>query len=143
MTKKREFHTNIAGKVRNTKLPKRKALWPLFEAISNSIHAIEEKGNLKSGQIIIDIVRNGKKETYENLKIVDIYPVNSFLIHDNGLGFNDNNLNSFLTAESDYKFEKGAKGVGRFVALKAFNHVNYNSSFQVMPYFGWARQDSI
>jgi hypothetical protein len=130
MTKKIEFHTNIAGKVRNTKLPKRKALWPLFEAISNSIHAIEEKGNLKSGQIIIDIVRNGKKEIYENLKIVDIYPVNSFLIHDNGLGFNDNNLNSFLTAESDYKIEKGAKGVGRFVALKAFNHVNYNSSFQ-------------
>ena len=130
MTKNREFHTNIAGKVRNTKLPKRKALWPLFEAISNSIHAIEEKGNLESGQIYIDIIRNGRKEAFENLKVVDIYPVNSFLIHDNGLGFNDNNLDSFLTAESDYKIEKGAKGIGRFVALKAFNHVNYNSSFK-------------
>lgn len=129
MINKREFHTNIAGKVRNTKLPKRKALWPLFEAISNSIHAIEEKGNLESGQIFIDVIRNGSQEALESLKKVDIYPVNSFLIHDNGLGFNNNNLESFLTAESDYKIEKGAKGIGRFVALKAFNHVNYNSSF--------------
>ncbi len=40
---KDEFITNIAGKVRNTRLPKNRALWPLFEIISNAVHAIETR----------------------------------------------------------------------------------------------------
>ena len=28
-----QFTTNISGKVRNTRLPKSKALWPLFEVV--------------------------------------------------------------------------------------------------------------
>ncbi|MFC0875531.1 hypothetical protein ACE01N_03005 [Saccharicrinis sp. FJH2] len=125
----KEFHTNIAGKVRNTKLPKRKALLPLFETISNSIHAIEEKGNVKSGQIQIFIVRNGRDETLKEIKEIEKYPIKGFSIIDNGIGFNEKNFDSFLTAESDYKIEKGAKGIGRFVALKAFKQVKYSSCF--------------
>jgi len=130
MINKKEFHTNIAGKIRNTKLPKRKALWPLFETISNSIHAIEEKGNLESGHIQIYIIRNGKPDTLKDLKTVDNYPVKSIHVYDNGIGFNDENLESFLTAETEYKIEKGARGIGRFVALKAFSYVNYESSYK-------------
>lgn len=125
-----EFHTNIAGKVRNTKLPKRKALWPLFETISNSIHAIQEKGNIESGQIQIYIIRNGHQDALKNIKNADNYPINSFHVHDNGIGFTDKNLESFLTAESDYKIEKGAKGIGRFVSLKAFRQVKYTSCYK-------------
>ncbi|SNR60520.1 hypothetical protein SAMN06265371_106201 [Lutibacter agarilyticus] len=131
MQEKREFHTNIVGKVRNTKLPKRKALWPLFETISNSIHAIEEKGNLESGHIYIYIIRNGDAETLKGMNKIDIFPVQSFVVQDNGMGFNNNNFESFLTAESDYKIEKGAKGIGRFVTLKAFKEVHYKSSFKL------------
>lgn len=126
----KEFHTNIAGKVRNTKLPKRKALWPLFETLSNSIHAIEEKGNVEYGQIQIFVVRNGDHETLSSLQDIEKYTVKNIHVRDNGIGFTDKNLESFLTAESEYKIEKGAKGIGRFVALKAFKQINYKSSYK-------------
>lgn len=125
-----EFHTNIAGKVRNTKLPKGKAMWPLYEVISNAIHAIEERGNIDTGLITIKILRNGDTETLEDMMNVEISPVKSFIIEDNGIGFNEDNFKSFLTAESEYKIEKGAKGIGRFVCLKAFRSITYDSVFQ-------------
>lgn len=124
-----EFITNISGKIRNTKLPKNKALWPLYEVISNGIHAIEEKGNLKSGQIQIDIIRNGNQETLHEMENVEVSPIHSFIIKDNGIGFNEDNYKSFLTAESEYKIEKGAKGIGRFVCLKAFRTVKITSVY--------------
>jgi hypothetical protein len=126
-----EFITNISGKVRNTKLPKNKALWPLYEVISNGIHAIEEKGNLKSGQIQIDIIRNGNQKTLHEMENVEVSPIHSFIIKDNGIGFNEENYKSFLTAESEYKIEKGAKGIGRFVCLKAFRAVKIESVYNV------------
>ncbi|MDJ1483482.1 ATP-binding protein [Cytophagaceae bacterium YF14B1] len=126
---KATFLTNIAGKVRNTRLPKAKALWPLYEVISNSIHAIEEKGILKDGYVKIYIVRQGDPNVLRTLGQVEVYPIKSFKIVDNGIGFNDSNFTSFLTAESDYKVEKGAKGVGRFVCLKAFNSVHIKSMY--------------
>ncbi|WP_126246212.1 ATP-binding protein [Chitinophaga rhizosphaerae] len=126
---KDEFITNIAGKVRNTKLPKNKALWPLFETISNSIHAIEDNNNLKTGRITITLVRNGDQEALKDLSRVEEYAIKSFIVRDNGIGFNADNYKSFLTAESDYKFEKGAKGIGRFVCLKAFRTLKVDSYF--------------
>ena len=39
----RIFSVNLAGKVKNYSLSKRKALMPLFEAIINSINAIDER----------------------------------------------------------------------------------------------------
>lgn len=125
-----DFYTNISGKVRNTKLPKSKALWPLFEVISNAIHAIEEKGgDIKKGMITITVIRNGDTQTLLDLPDVDNYPIKSFIIEDNGIGFNDDNYKSFLTAESDYKIEKGAKGIGRFVCLVAFQSLEFESAF--------------
>ncbi len=49
--------SNIANKVRNTKLPRTKPLMPLFEVISNSIHAINEakRNNSLSSQGKIEI----------------------------------------------------------------------------------------
>ena len=35
---------SIAGRIRNTNLPKTKALLPLFEAVINAFQAIEEAG---------------------------------------------------------------------------------------------------
>ncbi len=124
-----QFTTNISGKVRNTRLPKSKALWPLFEVISNSIHAIEEKGN-PDGKIDITVIRNGKPEILLEQPQIDVYPINSFIVEDNGVGFTKENYKSFLTAESEYKIAKGAKGIGRFVCLKAFKAVIVKSFYQ-------------
>ncbi len=125
-----EFHTNISGKIRNTKLPKTKALWPLFEVISNAIHAIEEKGDLNKGVIKVRIIRNGEPSLLASLNDIEQYPINSFEVKDNGIGFTPDNYQSFLTAESEYKITKGAKGIGRFVALKAFRSVIYDSNYK-------------
>ncbi len=126
--------SNIANKVRNTRLPRTKPLLPLFEVISNSIHSIEEAKKkkiigLKEGKIVIDCIRNGKPETLQSLKDVDIYPIQSFVIGDNGIGLNKENLQAFLEADTDHKIEIGGKGVGRFLCLKGFNELNIESFY--------------
>ncbi|MCX2482845.1 hypothetical protein [Pedobacter sp. MR2016-24] len=123
-----ELHTNVSGKIRNTKLPKAKSLWPLFETLSNSIHAIQDKG-LSTGKISINVIRQGNEELLAECEKVDIYPIKDIEIIDNGIGLNLDNFNSFLTAESDHKIERGAKGIGRFVCLKAFKSLSFKSSY--------------
>ena len=49
---------DIAGKVREKKLASKNALLPLFEAIVNSIHAIEEGSVTRPGIIEIKVERN-------------------------------------------------------------------------------------
>lgn len=127
--------SNIANKVRNTRLPRTKPLLPLFELISNSIHSIEEaitnnfiKPN--SGEIIIDCIRNGSPETLQQFVDIDIYPIHSFVVTDNGIGLNEENLKAFIEADTDHKIDIGGKGVGRFVCLKAFKELNIKSWFQ-------------
>lgn len=120
--------SSIAGRVRNTRLPATKPLWPMFEAISNSIHSIEEKEE-KSGIVEVRLIRQGDSATYKQMTVVDTYPITGMTIVDNGVGFNERNFKSFLTADSDYKIEKGAKGIGRFVCLKAFKAVRVDSIY--------------
>jgi len=65
--------TNLRNRVKKLYLPKTKALYPLFEIISNSIHAIDEKKvelndqNFKR-KIEIKIIRNGSEEILKKLK---------------------------------------------------------------------------
>lgn len=127
--------SNIANKVRNTRLPRKKPLLPLFELISNSIHSIEEavdKNILKptEGKIVIDCIRNGSQETLQQLVDIDIYPIHTFIVSDNGIGLDEENLKAFIEADTDHKIDIGGKGVGRFVCLKAFRELNITSYYQ-------------
>ena len=122
------LHTNLQGRLRNTQLPKSHGLKPVFEAVVNAIHALEEQGNLSTtGKIILNINR----ETQGILDINDscVNEVISFSIEDNGVGFNDRNLQSFQTLDSDHKIDKGCKGVGRLLWLKVFDKVKISSTF--------------
>ena len=40
-----EMGTNLKGRLKNTMLPKNKAIFSLFEAVVNSIHSIDERIN--------------------------------------------------------------------------------------------------
>jgi len=119
------LYVDIAGKIENLSLGATNALLPLFEAISNAKDAIEESGN-NDGIIIIEMLRD---DTKLNDRTRASMPVKGFRVIDNGIGFNDDNFNSFQTSDSTKKAKKGGKGLGRFAYLKVFDTVNASSVY--------------
>jgi hypothetical protein len=128
------MNTNLHGRILHTKLPKSSGLLPLFEAVVNSIHAIEEAGiSSDKGKIIVEILRDGQSSlAFGNdnkpgrESVEDIV---GFKIIDNGVGFNDVNLESFKTLDSEHKADKGCRGVGRLLWLKVFDRVSVKSIY--------------
>lgn len=122
----RGLNVDIAGKIR--KIKSKNPLLPLFEAVVNSIQAINaiDDGN---GKISI-VVHRENKHDYIKLGDVNIPEVIGFTIVDNGIGFNDSNYTSFCTSDSTLKVEEGGKGIGRFSWLKFFENVHIKSVFQ-------------
>lgn len=126
-----EFTIDLAGRIKNFSLPKRNALLPLYEAVVNSFQAIEDRLASEadpSPEIIVTV----KRETVlsdggENIAEPKI---KGFKIFDNGIGFDENNFCSFLKSDSQYKSQRGGKGIGRFCWLKAFAGVRIESNFQ-------------
>lgn len=119
---------DIKGKINEKRLSFNNTLLPLYEAIVNSIQAIEEDSATKTGVIEIDIIRSNQKEI--DFGKIDILPeIVDFQIKDNGIGFNEKNYESFNFAHSTYKFSKGGKGIGRFTWLRAFNKAEIESRF--------------
>lgn len=117
---------DLPGKIRNTPLPRSKALLPMFEAVVNSLQAIEDAGK-SAASPSVDIVV-GRDVVLEGLEIAG--EVNGFTITDNGVGFDDANLDSFLTSDTQYKVGRGGKGLGRFLWLKAFQYAEVESHYQ-------------
>lgn len=89
-------------------------LFPLYEAVSNSFHSIEDRWGddvEEKGHIEIEFDVDGQ----------------GILIADNGIGFDEKNLGAFLTPLTGNKYERGGKGFGRFIAFKIFKEVFYCS----------------
>ncbi len=128
--------TNLPGRLRNTNLKSSQGLMPLFEAVINSIHSIEEAGLSSSeGRIIIEILRSKQMVFDFNAGQKKPGPdacgdIDGFKITDNGIGFTEENMISFQTLDSDHKKEKGCRGVGRLYWLKAFEKANISSVFK-------------
>jgi hypothetical protein len=76
------LHTNLKGRLRNTSLPKSHGLMPVFEAVVNSIHSIEEKGNLDNGGAITLRLNRSSQEAL-NIGPKAVPPIVSFNIEDN------------------------------------------------------------
>ena len=124
------FTLDIKGQLNNMRLSDAKALWPLFEAVVNSIHSIEDSACKDCGEITIFAQRDvGMHESYDKEK-PPLERINSFTITDNGQGFTAEDYTSFNTAYSTLKIKKGCKGIGRFLWLKAFESVEIKSVFQ-------------
>jgi hypothetical protein len=117
--------TDILGQV--ARLPLRpnetNALLPLFEAVSNSLHAINDrfgdKGAAEQGRIDIEILRDGEDDDQ----------IHGFRVSDNGVGLDDHNYNSFRTPFSQHKIQRGGKGVGRLGWLKVFKKIEVESIY--------------
>ncbi len=124
------LNTSLKGRLRNTNLPLTHGLAPLFEAVVNSIHSIDERkrkvDEFNDGEITIKIKRGPQLSIDEYTK-PDII---GFEIIDNGIGFDSENYKSFQTLDSEYKIDIGCRGVGRLLWLKAFNKVSVKSTFE-------------
>ena len=130
------MQTNLKGRVKNTQLPYANGLLPLFEAVVNSIHAIEEGGSpVESGKIRVEIHRRQKNA---ELDFTDgkkkpgpeaLGEIIGFEVTDNGVGFDEVNMESFDTLDSDHKEQLGCRGIGRLLWLKAFQAVRVESTY--------------
>ncbi len=121
--------TNLQGRLRNTSLPKSKAMYALFEALVNSINSVDERicneetFNISDSKISITVLRD---PTYDGNKGELI----GFEISDNGVGFDSKNFQSFNTLDSDLKANKGCHGIGRLLWLKVFSNVAIESTYK-------------
>jgi len=109
---------------RVARLPKPSSLTdgmqPIFEAVSNSMHAIYDRfkaGAVKNGRIIVD---------FSNLKSGGEYAVT---ITDNGIGLDPERFKAFCTTDTPFKIQRGGKGVGRLLWLDAFKVVHVTSVY--------------
>ena len=127
------MNIDIRGKINEKKLAYNNTLLPLYEAIANSIHAIEDDSVTKPGLIEIDIIRSNEPEL--NLPGMKKPQIIDFNVTDNGIGFNDENFESFNLAHSTYKFNKGGKGLGRFIWLRAFHFAEIESIYKENEHF--------
>lgn len=125
----------IRGRLRNTNLPRTKALFPVFEAVVNSIHAIDELGAGTSGSINVEVVRD-KQQSLGSLQQkggkkgpMPVGDIIGFNIVDNGVGFHDENHKSFHLLDSEHKTSIGGKGIGRLLFLKAFRVAKITSHY--------------
>ena len=121
--------TNLNGRLRNTSLPSKNGLMPLFDAVVNSIHSIEELSeNITDSRIVVEIERVSNRGL--GLTSEDQGEITGFKVTDTGVGFNKENMESFETLDTDHKAAKGCRGVGRLLWLKAFDHVDISSVYR-------------
>jgi len=122
--------TDIAGRVKNVYLPLSKPLQPLFEAIDNSIDAIEDAQE-SEGHIEVEVVRDENTLFSETTSSGDrqLAEITGFVVKDNGIGFDDNNYDEFNKSDTTYKAGRGGKGIGRFTWLAAFDKAEIESIY--------------
>jgi signal transduction histidine kinase len=97
------------------------ALQPLFEAVSNAIHATQAKfqSNVaRNGRVTVTVATDRRKKHV------------SASIEDNGVGLDDNNWEAFTTTDTDNKIDIGGKGVGRLLWLDCFDKITVDSVFK-------------
>jgi len=120
--KVQDLQTNLVKRV--DRLPKPRnaamALQPLFEAISNSIHSVQERFGGKvsqKGEIRIEV-----KVDRSKLGV-------AASVSDNGVGLNEKNWKAFRTTDTDNKISIGGKGVGRLLWFDCFSNVSILSRY--------------
>ena len=124
---------SLSGRLRNTQLAKSRALLPLFEAVVNAIQAVDDAPGLDPGSASIEVrISRRSQMAFEFDRAGQpgyAEPIVGFVVKDNGVGFDDRNMESFRTLDSEYKSAKGCRGVGRLLWLKAFQRVEVSSRY--------------
>ncbi|WP_156118002.1 ATP-binding protein [Paracoccus sp. PAMC 22219] len=114
---------NLPNRVRKLTKPRNyaQAMQPFLEAVSNSIMAIDDRCQELEG------LSNGVvKVVISDIGADDI----CIEISDNGIGLDKYRYDAFCEIDTDFKKERGGKGVGRLYWLDAFNKIEVISQFK-------------
>lgn len=118
------MQSNLEGRLKNFKLIPKDAPFCIYESVVNSIQSYPDE--FSSKLVKIDVIR-------EMVLNKDVSPENpniqSIVISDNGIGFNERNFQSFKTLDETTKPELGCKGVGRLTWLKVFDLAEIESVY--------------
>ena len=97
---------NLPNRVRKLTKPRNyaQAMQPFLEAVSNSIMAIDDRV----------AVFGGRSDGVVNIVVSDLGADDiSIEISDNGIGLDKERYDAFCEIDTDFKRERGGKGVGR------------------------------
>lgn len=108
------------------------SLTPIIEAVCNSMDAI---GSERTDGVIDIVVKRSGQQSLKMDSPHILADIVSIDIIDNGIGFTEENKDSFDTYRSGFKMSKGGKGFGRFMYLKYFNHVSIESIYCEEGYY--------
>jgi hypothetical protein len=118
---------DIKRTVENITKGKTNVYTPIVEAIVNSIDSIDQSGR-EDGSIEVIFKRSPNQPL--NLESSALPDFSDIKVIDNGIGFTQENTDSFDTLFSNLKVVKGGKGYGRFTYLKYFEDVSVESVFK-------------
>jgi hypothetical protein len=111
-------------------LPKTQALLPLFEAIVNAIEGIQDLSeDVSDHRIDVSILREKTLFGDAEAGRPPLARICGFEVTDDGVGFNEDNYAAFNEADTQIKADRGGRGVGRFLWLKAFDKVEIDSVY--------------
>ena len=98
---------------------------PLYEAVSNALHAVEDRLGDEAptgGRIHVEVLREDSEEPTPR--------VVGFRVTDNGIGLNADNFQAFRKPDTRHKKNRGGKGVGRLGWLKVFERIAVDSAYE-------------
>jgi hypothetical protein len=120
------MQVHVARRIESTRLPYSRVLLPVYEAIMNSIHAIED-GGAAEGNIEVVLERDLALLSSEHHSYVP--DLQNVMIVDNGVGFTPANLEAFSLVDTPHKERRGGKGLGRLTWLRAFDSAEIDSVY--------------
>lgn len=121
--------TNLRRRVNKLRLTKNNILITVIEAVVNAMQSITEAA-VSDGRITVTLHRDDSQLLLEQDNDRRLPPVAEIEIEDNGAGFTEENMESFLTLDSARKEKLGGRGVGRLQWLKVFENVQVSSVYE-------------
>ena len=114
---------NLRNRVKKLAKPanQAQALQPFFEAVSNSLMAIDDRREYEGDRSVGSILINIDGLAGENVQVK---------VKDTGIGLDDERFSAFCTIDTNYKETRGGKGVGRLYWLDAFSTIEVESRYR-------------
>jgi len=121
------MEADLQGTVESLSLAKQHGLWPVFEALQNSLDAVDERRDEKNFRpvIAIEILREERATNSSGVPAVC-----GAIVTDNGPGLHDRSWGAFQKIYTRHKAKVGGKGVGRLTWLKVFQEALVDSVYE-------------